>query len=57
MGVNHPSPALSSLQAERIRGASPSGWSTTPSVRGACDENTFPVLCDEDDENVTELSS
>lgn len=57
MGVNHPSPALISLQAERSHVASSSGWSTAPSVRGPCDENAFPMLFDEDDENVTELSS
>ena len=57
MGVSHPSPALSSLQAERSHVASSSGWTTASSVRGPCDENAFPTLLDDGDENVTELSS
>ncbi|MXQ88521.1 hypothetical protein E5288_WYG006708 [Bos mutus] len=45
------------VQADRSHVASSSGWSTAPGVRGPCDENAFLMLFDEDDENVTELSS
>lgn len=57
MGTNHPSPILSSLQAERRHAAFSTGQSTAPGVRGPFDEDALLMLFDEDNGSVIELSS